>query len=591
MARDIGPSKARERALTEAEGRWRVVFDDAPVGMVEEDLDGRILRSNRAFARILGRPAAETDGHLFFEFLHPDDRAASKARLDQITSEVTSAPGTERRIVLPNGELRWVCIYATRLPGRLGSPARLLGHLVDITAEREQQDRIEAVNARFAALVEHSSDAVIVGGADGTLLYASPAFATLTGAETSERIGRDVRELVDPADRAKVDQQLGALLEEGSVSTFECRFLHATAGSRYVEITASNRLRDPAVRGMVGNLRNVTDRVEAAAHLAHQAMHDTLTDLPNRALLLDRLDQALARSARTGRPCALLFLDLDRFKDINDSLGHAAGDQVLITVAGRLRAIVRPGDSVARLGGDEFVVLAENIDEAGSAQDIAERVRNSIAEPILIGGRSVAIGCSIGVAISNRHNPETLLQEADTALYQAKGAGRNRWSLYDQAMRTQAQRRLDIEEAVRTAIAEDRLVVHYQPVFDLRSGLVTATEALVRLPGPDGRLVGPDEFIAVAEDSGLIVPLGAAVLVRACEQQSRWRRRGSLARRVAVNVSARQLASEGFARHVATTLAATGLPPEALCLEVTEAALIDAGASTQNEIAAIKALG
>ena len=228
-------------------------------------------------------------------------------------------------------------------------------------------------------------------------------------------------------------------------------------------MSLTNRLDDPAVNGIVANLRNVTERVEAAAHLAHQAMHDTLTQLPNRAMLLERLTRALSRPARSRPPCALLFLDLDRFKEINDSLGHAAGDQVLTVVAQRLVGAVRPGDSVARLGGDEFVVVAEDIRASNIAADLAERIRSRLAEPIDIADRKVTIGCSIGIAISGNHTPETLLQEADLALYQAKGAGRNRWELYDQAMRTQARQRYSVEMLLRAALAAGKLVVHYQP--------------------------------------------------------------------------------------------------------------------------------
>ena len=213
---------------------------------------------------------------------------------------------------------------------------------------------------------------------------------------------------------------------------------HADGGWRYVETTTTNLIDDPAVQAVISNLHDVTDRVEAAGRLAHQAMHDDLTELPNRALLLDRLDQALARAERSGRPCALLFIDLDQFKQVNDNMGDGAGDQLLKTVAGRLIQAIRPGDSVGRLGGDEFVVLAENIDEQATVTAIAERVQAYIAEPVSVGDRVVTMSGSVGIAISNRQSPDALFQEADMALHRSKRSGRNRWEIYDGAMRTES---------------------------------------------------------------------------------------------------------------------------------------------------------
>jgi diguanylate cyclase (GGDEF)-like protein len=215
------------------------------------------------------------------------------------------------------------------------------------------------------------------------------------------------------------------------VSTCEVRVRHQDGRWRNIEVTATNHLDNAAVGGMVWNCRDVTERVAAARVLAYEATHDSLTGLANRALILDRLDHALARAERSGRPCALLFVDLDRFKPVNDRFGHAAGDEVLVTVAGRLRDVVRPGDTVGRLGGDEFVVLAEDIDRAETAVELAERVRNAITEPVPVGGHDVHVGTSIGIVLADdRHRPESLLQEADAALFAAKAQGRNRCVVY-----------------------------------------------------------------------------------------------------------------------------------------------------------------
>jgi diguanylate cyclase (GGDEF)-like protein/PAS domain S-box-containing protein len=592
LAQDVGALRQRERALAAAEARWRAAFDGAPVGMAEMDIEGRILRCNQALLEIMRLPPDALLGGPLYDHFHPDELSDALAHTATIINGGPSRGANERRLAQgDNGEPRWISNHATRLRGTDGAPDRILVHVVDITARRQQQALLEATYARFSALVEHSTDAITVIGPDGHLSYASPAFTTLTGIPPLSGIGPDFAQLIHPSDRANFDHCLASLATAGDVARLDCRVGHLPAGWRDVEVSLTNRLEDPAVNGIVANLRNVTERVEAAAHLAHQAMHDALTQLPNRALLLERLTRALARPARSRPPCALLFLDLDRFKEINDTLGHAAGDQVLTVVAQRLVGAVRPGDSVARLGGDEFVVVAENVGAPAVVADLAERIRTRLAEPIDLGGRKVTIGCSIGIAISGNHTPETLLQEADLALYRAKGAGRNRWELYDQAMRTQARQRFSIEALLRGALASGDLVVHYQPIVDMRSGRVTSTEALVRIRDDDGRLVPPDDFIGVAEESGLIIPLGAAVLREACFQQARWRDANAGTTHVAVNVSARQLAFPGFAAVVAETLAAAGLPPAMLCIELTESVLIDAGTSAQEEILAVKALG
>jgi diguanylate cyclase (GGDEF)-like protein/PAS domain S-box-containing protein len=595
--RDITERRRLEDQLRQSESMFRSAFDGALLGMCLTGLDGRLVRVNEVFATMMGRTTTELTGMHANQLTHPDHRDAHDTRLQQTANGEIDGFRKEDCYLDADGSEVWADSATSVIHNSAGEPEHFVTQLVDVTLrraalrERDARDAmLAAVNARFSALVEHSSDAITITGKEGRLVYVSPAFATLTGSETAGRVGQDMEELIHPDDRAGVERSLGTLMADGDVTTYECRIRHATAGWRHIEVTASNWLGDPAVSGIVANARDVTERVEVAADLAHQAMHDLLTDLPNRALLLDRLEQALARADRSQRPSALLFVDLDRFKQINDSLGHAAGDHVLTAVAERLSEVVRSGDTVARLGGDEFVVLAEDITDPSVVEEIAERIRTTVASPIIVAEQAVSIGCSIGIAISDRHNPETLLQEADMALYQAKGAGRNRWELYDQTMRTLAQRRLEIEQLVRNAITGDQLEVHYQPVVDLRTDLITATEALVRIRAEDGQLVGPDEFIGIAEDCGLIIALGTAVLRQACERQARWREKGAGLHHVAVNVSARQLVS-GFATCVAAVLAETGLPAEMLCLELTETALIDAGNASRQEIADIKALG
>jgi diguanylate cyclase (GGDEF)-like protein/PAS domain S-box-containing protein len=581
-----------ELALSEA--TWRAAFESAPVAIVELDLDGVIVRANKAMEDLLEVGAGELEGTRIASYCHPDERSAEEQRIREL-ARGGAKEMVQRRLVTARGNDRWAAGLGSLIEAGHGRPGRMLSYLVNSTDAHLAHQRIANAQARFAALVEHSADAIVVeDGIDGHVVYASPGLSAILGIMPAAAVGSSVWNVVHPDDLAKVDEKRSRLAAGlGTVVNFDCRARHSDGSWRHIEVTTTNLVDDPAVHGVVNNLHDVSDRVEAAARLAHQAMHDSLTGLPNRALLLDRLDQALARAARSGRPCALLYLDLDQFKQINDTLGHVAGDKLLSRVAERLHDAIRPGDSVARFGGDEFVVLAEDIDEPSAAVTIAKRAQASIAQPVFIQDRMVSVHCSVGIALSDRQAAEALLQEADMALYRSKESGGNRWEIYDQAMRAQAQRRAQVEDLIRAAIdnRDDFLALHYQPIIDLASGATIGTEALAYIRPPGGAMVGPTEFIAVAEDSGLIVPLGAAVLDLACAQQARWRTVNASQNHVAVNVSARQLAGSGFVKGVSDTLGTHGLQPENLCLELTETSLIDVGASTLARLHSLKAIG
>jgi diguanylate cyclase (GGDEF)-like protein len=323
----------------------------------------------------------------------------------------------------------------------------------------------------------------------------------------------------------------------------------------------------------------------------HQATHDPLTGLPNRSLVLDRLEQALARSSRTGGRVTVLFADLDRFKVVNDSFGHSVGDNVLLCVSERLRAAVRPHDTVARLAGDEFVVVCEDLTDA-EALDVAERVAATVAEPIILGGRETVITASIGIAHAEAGTrAEDMLRDSDVAMYGAKERGRSRIELFDAEMRRRMVDRLEMERSLRTAIANGELRLDYQPIVSFDGWQVTAAEALVRWDHPERGVVHPAEFIPLAEESGLILPLGRWVLTEACRQLALWRAEGRPELRVTVNLSARQFADPGLIDVVAEALARACLPADALWLEITESVLMEEVEATANTLYALKRLG
>lgn len=527
------------------------------------DLNGDALDYHQLPAWVTSRTGEPVIGHVF----------GVTARRD----EVVWVRSTSRPVVGPDGSLTGV-----------------VASMVDVTADERARQEVASAHARFAALIEHGSDTITVLDRNGTLRYASPAFEQLFGRSPDTDLPPNLFDLVHPGDRGRVRSVLADVAgQTGGFHTFECRVAAAGDEWRYVEMRSSNRLGDPAVGGIVINARDVTDRVRAADRLRFLALHDDLTELPNRKLLIDRLEGALARAARSGQPCAVLYLDLDHFKLINDSLGHAAGDRVLQVVADRLRDTLRQGDSVARLSGDEFVVLAEEVESLDAAVEIAGRIHEVVSKPVELPERRVTVGCSLGIALSDDHGPDALIQEADTALYRAKATGRGRWALYDAAMGSMARQRLDTEDVIRSALDQKRLVALFQPIVDLGSGAVVATEALARIRDPDGTLILPAEFISVAEESGLILRLGASILDQACAQQAAWGRlrRVPMPARVAVNLSPRQLNSPALVTEIEHALGRHALSPHQLCVELTETALIDAGAATQRNIEAVEAMG
>jgi diguanylate cyclase (GGDEF)-like protein/PAS domain S-box-containing protein len=414
-------------------------------------------------------------------------------------------------------------------------------------------------------VIEHAADLLTVHAIDGTCRYASPAARALLGRAPEDLVGDGVFSIVVEEDAELVADAAREALREGTGGvTFRAR----RADGDVIWIEASLRAVQDA---LVVVSRDVTARRSAELALAHRALHDPLTGLPNRALFGDRLALALRRRARSGTgTVAVFFLDVDRFKLVNDSLGHEAGDALLLEVAARLEAAVRPSDTVARLAGDEFTVLCEEVAGELEAVAIAQRIVDLFLPPFVIGGREVHVSTSVGVALSSGRggaSAEALIRDADAAMYRAKERGKARFELYDATLRAHAVHRLELETELRGAVRRGELLVHYQPQIDLVSGEPVAYEALVRWEHPRRGLLAAAEFVPLAEESGLIVALGEHVLREACAEAARR----SLP--VCVNLAPRQLAAPDLPARVAATLESSGLEPELLCLEIGEAAL------------------
>jgi diguanylate cyclase (GGDEF)-like protein/PAS domain S-box-containing protein len=445
---------------------------------------------------------------------------------------------------------------------------------------------------RIRALVEHSSDVITVVGRDLIVRWQSPSVKRVLGYAPEDMLGRSLGELVHPQDALVVEGQVTQAVER-QTSTFTARFRSASGDWRHLEAIVENRISDPLVQGVILSLRDISERQALEQELRHQAFHDALTGLANRALFEDRLAHALAGARRHDHPIAVLFLDLDDFKTINDSLGHAVGDELLRTVARRIAAEVRVTDTAARLGGDEFAVLLETMDEDTDADAIAARLLKALRAPIHIGGRELRVSASVGLARSDgAAGVEDLLRNADTAMYAAKDAGKGTAQTFEAGMHQRVLDRLELTGELQRAIEREQFELDYQPIVELATGHIVGAEALVRWAHPTRGRLAPGSFISLAEETGMIVALGGWVLRVACAQGAAWQREFPLrALYINVNVSTRQLHDPEFPGLVAAVLRDSGLPGSQLVLEVTESVLPDDNQEMIDQLLALKALG
>jgi len=450
---------------------------------------------------------------------------------------------------------------------------------------------------KFQSMVQHSSDLLTLLDADGRVVYQSPAVGAVLGRRPDALIGKSLNLLLHPDDLLTAQAQLTKVLAGGlgTSFTFECRVAHADGEWRTVDTVMTNLIDDPSVGAIVLNSRDVTERRALELQLNLQAFYDPLTGLANRALFLDRLSHAMDRGHRQADPVAVLFLDVDDFKNVNDSLGHPAGDELLAAVAERLRSATRPGDTVARFGGDEFAVLVESGTMPEAAEVVAERIAEELKPTFRIQDNDLAVRASIGIALGQRpqEKPDDLLRDADLAMYMAKRNGKGRFEMYRPDMHQDAVHRLETAAALRRGLEVGQLEAFYQPIVNTHTGRLVGVEALARWHHPTRGMVAPVEFIPIAEATGLIVPLGRQVLREATRQTQAWRRDGVVDDQfyVSVNLSARQLHDPDLIGDVSRALADSGLPPAALVLEVTESSLVKDLDTTLPLLHALRDLG
>jgi diguanylate cyclase (GGDEF)-like protein/PAS domain S-box-containing protein len=552
--------------LRASEMRHRLLFERNLAGVYRNALDGRVLECNDALARMLGYDSKEE-----LIGLNARDLYFRGADRDQFVEAIRREGGLRNLEVClrrKDGRPVWLLesVHA------LGEEGEVLeGTMIDITDRKLAENALRESEERYRLMAENSTDMISRTTARGRFVYVSDAARHILGYEPGEMIGHSIFEFALPDDHHLL-RHVTDLLDQPQ--TFSYRVRRKDGAHVWLE-SRSRALRDPAsgaITEVIAVSRDISERRRAEEQIEYQAYHDALTGLPNRLLFRDRLTIALAHAKRQQTPVAVMFLDLDRFKNVNDTLGHSLGDELLCAVAMRLRTVLREGDTIARMGGDEFTVLLHDLKKADDAVTIAQKLLDTVAEPVRMDGQELYVTTSIGIALypSDGDSAEALLQSADGAMYRAKEAGRNSYQLCTPAMNTRAAERLSIESALRRALERDELVLHFQPQVRVDTRQVAGMEALLRWNRPGHGLVPPGKFIEIAEETRMITPIGEWVLRRACAQAKRWQRDAHPSMRVSVNLSPRQFQHADLGKVVAAALEESGLEPRFLELEITE---------------------
>ena len=566
---------ARERGLLEA------VLDNLASAFFLVSADGAMLRWNASLAAALGYADAQIARMRPADFVSPADRAEVEAAIREVLEEGREI-ALEAEIVDSAGNVR---PYAfTGRPLVLGDERYMIGVAGDITLRKRTERQMARAKERLDLALSGSRLALWDWDLRNDKVYFNESWTALLGGDPRELTcsGPEVASWNHPADREMFAAALGNAMK-GVSEGFDCEYRVANAGGTWTWIHSRGKVtqRDDSGRAsrMTGTSTDVTKRKLAEERAEYLATRDPLTGLPNRVLLHDRLEQAVFNAARNARGFAFMFIDLDRFKTINDSLGHQAGDELLKGVASRLIACVRANDTVARLGGDEFAVILENLrdEHDEGAQQVAEKMIGALAAPMVIGGQPLSTSCSIGISLypADGRDGATLMKNADVAMYYAKEKGRNNYQFFSPGMNARAQERLSVESFLRLALKRGELALHYQPRMRTQGGALVGVEALIRWQHPRRGLLEPAEFIDVAEDSGLIVPIGEWAIAQACAQARAWQERIRADLRMSINISVRQVRDgERLYAAVERAIRETGIDAATLELELTESHLM-----------------
>jgi diguanylate cyclase (GGDEF)-like protein/PAS domain S-box-containing protein len=598
---------ARERGLREGSAALVSAVDAEAVGAAVRTAVAQLLPADTPHGVVLALAVTQDEPQ--------SDEAAAQARVDRAAGTVARLVATRDvdwavgvRLTHFTVALRCPMVLPDRPTGdpllgvlHVGAPTEALPGLqraIEVLAGQaalalERIDLSREVIRRnsetyFRTLVQNTADVILIVDGLDRIRYASPSAAQVLGADPT---GDRLYDVIQAGDRDRLAELLGAV--RGGESVQQGQDFRGVADV-LLEMNCRDLRADHTVAGLVITMRDVTERRQLELELTHQAFHDSMTGLANRVLYSDRLQHALARGARDGSVVGVLFIDLDDFKTVNDTLGHAVGDQLLIAVAERISGALRADDTAARLGGDEFAALVENVQDPGAVEETAARILAALAPPVVIDGQPVHAVASIGITTTpEADNADDLLRQADLALYVAKGAGKNQWRRYQAHLHGAMVERLELRSALDHAVNEGHFMLQYQAIVDLATDEPVGFEALVRWNHPTKGVVAPAEFIEVAEESGLIVPMGRWVLDQALHTVAQWRRILPRSRQpyVSVNVSVRQFREAGFVDQVRASLAYAEVPPRALMLEMTETLLVGDHETIWQDLAALREMG
>jgi diguanylate cyclase (GGDEF)-like protein/PAS domain S-box-containing protein len=602
LATDLGVAithRTSLAALRSSEERFRLLLDSSPEAIFGVDARGMCTFVNPACLAMLGYTQAEmlgTSVHHLIHHTYPDGRPYPK---EKCHIRYSTLEGKSTHV---DNEVHWrkdgtsfPVEYWSHPMYRNGELAGAVVNFVDISERKRAEEALRDSEARFRAMAEHSADWIWSTDILGRYTYSNQRGVDNLGYALEAFLELDKAKLLHPDDLPLFQQTLKhAVSARQGWQNIELRWRHRDGSYRTLESNAS-ALFDEAGQliGFQGVDRDITERRKAEARIEFLAHHDALTGLPNRVLLRDRFEHALALAERARSRVAMLFIDLDNFKVVNDTLGHAAGDELLLTVVERLSGCTRESDTISRQGGDEFILLLDNVPDQETVERIASDILVRLAEPVEINDHVLNASCSIGISVfpMDGSNFDSLLKKADAAMYDAKGAGRNTYRFFDEQMNLQAHEHLLLQNRLHQALFRAELYLHYQPQLEIGSGKVIGVEALLRWNNPDLGEVGPDRFIPVAEGCGLIVPIGAWVMEEACRQAQALRQTGWPDLTMSVNLSAMQFRRSGLIETVAGALERSGLPPHLLELELTESILLQDVDKTLDTVQQLKALG
>lgn len=575
--------------LVTARGHAAVLAQDTSDIVAVAGADSGLSWVSPAVESVLGLRVDQLIGNCAVDLVHPDDVAGMVERFLAIADDPSATPTVDLRLRRADGTFRW---FTCTLSNKVDDPEvrGIVMSMHDIDAYRRSEEALRVTESRMSGILATADDAIVTSEEDGTVLAFNQAAERIFRLSADEIIGSRYTDLLPQAG----EYRMWARKSYEAAHTgeaIEIRTMRADGEEFEARISLSVTEVDGR-RLTTAIVRDITNEKEAERALEQRGLYDELTGLATRKLLIDRIDEAIRRARRRGTVVGVLLLDLDRFKNLNDSLGHDRGDALLVEVAARLRAGAGDGITVARLGGDEFVVVCDEVRDIDEISDRASRVDEALRAPFVIDGDEVMFTASIGIAVWNggSERADDLVRHADAAMYRAKDRGRGRIELFDEKMQTLVAARLDLESSLRRAIERNELVAYYQPIVAFTSGRPTHLEALVRWQRPDSQIVPPDQFIGIAEETGLIHAIGAWMLQRAALDCAEWQRVAPGVG-VSVNVSPRQFDSPSIVDTVADVLRTSGLAPELLALEITESVLVDDADEAVALLERLKGLG